>query len=228
MKNFLLTIAGIVLFIIFIVGAFTLVKIIMSTPSVILASTECDPPCWYGIRPGQTNSSQVDEILRRQGVVNIDTIIGNEEGNDEITHITWYFQRPAVDGIGTIYFDKDEVTAINILTANSLKLADLFKKLGQPEKCWTVIGYGENREYLDVVLLYPTKGYLAEVVININNGSNQVKLETTTPVFRVTYFVPEMFQELWEARELLDISIDPQMGTFQAWSGYGMLSFERK
>ena len=214
MKNFLLTIAGIVLFIIIAAAAFTLVKNIMSTPSVILTSTECDPPCWYGIRPGQTNSSQVYATLNRLGVVSVDTITEDYTGNDELTRIDWHFQRPAVDGIGSISFDNDQVIVINILTVNSLRLVDLFNRMGQPENYWTEIGYGENREYLEVVLLYPKKGYLAEVVIDIKDGANQVEIKATTPVFRVTYFVPERFQDLWEAGKLMDTSINPHTGTY--------------
>jgi hypothetical protein len=228
MKNFLLTAAGIVLFIAIAAGLLILIGYIMHTPSVILTSTECDPPCWYGIHPGLTTSSQVYATLDHLGSVNVETIMEESDGNGKPVHIYWYFQRPSVDGTGSIYFKNDQVGAINILTAGSLNLAALIRKLGQPEKYWTEIGTGENREYVEVILLYPTKGYLAEAVIDINAGANQVEITASTPVFRVTYFAPEMFRELWGTGTLIDPSINTNTGAFQTWSGYGTLSFERR
>jgi hypothetical protein len=227
MKDFLKVVAGIVFFIATVVGALTFVRNFNRQPSVILSSTECDPPCWYGIQPGQTNSSQVYATLAHVDGVNKDSVMGYYDRYDKLIYIYWYFQRPTEDNGGYIYFDQNRVTAIRILTVNSLKLADLFEKLGQPEKYWTEVGYGEDREYLEVVLLYPTKGYLADVVIDIEDGANQVEIQDTTPVFQVTYFAPEMFQELLGTRVLID-KPSTRIATFQTWSGFGTIAFERK
>lgn len=227
MKNFLKTVAGLILFFAIAVLALTAIRNINRQPSMVLTSTECNPPCWYGIHPSQTNSSQVYAILDRVNGVNRETIMGEYDRDNNLTKIYWYFQRPVEDGSGSVYFSNDRVTAINILTINSLKLADLFEKLGQPEIYWTEIGQGENREYLEVILLYPTKGYLADVVIDIEGSANQVKIQANTPVFRVTYFAPDMFQELLGTRILIDKAASVRTGTFKPWSGFGTISFER-
>ena len=228
MKDFLKTVAGIVFFIAVAVGVLTILKNYNRKPSVILTSTECSPPCWYGIKPSQTNSSQVYAILDRLEGVNKDSIMGDYDRNDKLTEIYWYFQRPIADGTGSVYLDNDQVTAISILTQNTLNLDVLFEKLGQPEQYWTEIGHGENREYLEVILLNPTKGYLADVIIDIENNANHVEIQGTTPVFRVTYFAPEMFQELLKTRILIDKSFNARTGTFQKWSGFGTIAFKRK
>lgn len=226
MKEFLKTIAGLLLFFAIVLGALTFTRNYNRQPSVILTSMECKPPCWYGIQPGQTNSSQVYVTLAQLDGVNKDSVMGYYDRYDKLIYIYWYFQRPTEDNGGYIYFNNNQVMAIKILTVNSLKLADLFQKLGQPEKYWTEVGYGEDREYLDVVLLYPTKGYLADVVIDIERGANQVEIQDTIPVFFVTYFAPEMFQELLGTGMLID-KPSTRIGTFQPWSGFGTILFDR-
>jgi hypothetical protein len=196
---------------------------------VVLTSTECDPPCWYGIKPGQSNSSQVYAILDKLEGVNKDTIMGDYgRHNDKLAEIYWHFQRPMEDSAGYVHFDNDRVTAVSILTINSLKLDELFEKLGQPAQYWAQIGYGEDREYLEVILLYPAKGLLADVILDIENNASQVEIQSTTPVFRVTYFAPEMYAELLKTRILIDKPVNARTGTFQTWSGLGTIAVERK
>jgi len=228
MKDFLKTVAGIVLFFAVAIGVLTFMRNIIRQPSVVLTETECDPPCWYKIKPGRTNPAQVYATLGRLEIVNQETIMGDYAKYDILKNIFWYFQYPAVDSAGSIYFDDDRVTAISFLTIDSLKLADLFEKFGQPEKYWAEIGYGENREYLDVTLFFPTQWLVANVLIDIAYGANQVEIKSTTPVFRVTYIDPEMLPELLETRLLVDTPFNARTGSFQTWSGFGTILFERK
>ncbi len=228
MKSFLKIVAGFMFFIAATAGALTLLRNFNRQPSVILKSAECNPPCWYGIRPGQTNYSEAYATLADLEGVNKDVIMSDYDSNNKLTDIYWYFERPVEDSGGTIYFDDNRVTAISIFTINSVNLEDLFKKLGQPEQYWTEIGHGENREYLEVTLLYPTKGYAAQVIIDIANNANQVKIQAATPVFAVTYFAPQMFQALLKTRILIDTPSSVRTGTFQTWSGFGIIAFERK
>jgi hypothetical protein len=161
--------------------------------------------------------------------VNPNTILGDYGvRNDKLAGISWHFQRPVADSAGSVSINNDRVTAISILTINSLRLDDLFEKLGQPEQYWTHIGHGKNREYVEVILLYPTQGYLADVIIDVESKANQIEIQGSTPVFRVTYFAPAMYQELLGTRILIDPPPNPRTGTFRTWSGFGTITFERK
>jgi hypothetical protein len=228
MKDFLKVIAGIAFFIATAFGILIFIRNFNRQPSVILTSTECNPPCWNGIHPGQTSSSQVYTILDNLNGVNKDSIMDEFDRDYRLNKIYWFFQRPVEDSIGSVHIDDERVTAITIFTINSLKLADLFDKLGQPDEYWTEIGHGEDREYLEAILLYPTKGYLASVIIDIEGGANQVEIQPETPVFRVTYFAPEMYQELLRTRILIDKPASTRADAFQPWSGFGTIYFERK
>jgi hypothetical protein len=74
-------------------------------------------------------------------------------------------------------------------------------------------------------LLYPAKGYAVEAVIDIKNGADNVKITTSTPVFRVTYFSHEMFQELFGTRLLIDRSIS-ESSPLHPWVGFGQISLK--
>ncbi|MFZ3069577.1 MAG: hypothetical protein WA110_00425 [Anaerolineaceae bacterium] len=228
MKKFLLSVAEVVAFVAVVLGLIFLFKNVSRQPSVILTSTECDPPCWYGIEPGQTNSSQILEKLDNIEGIEITSLTSNYDNNDNLEYIYWVFERPTVDSIGTIYFKDDQVSAIAILTVDSLNLNELLTKLGEPGQYWTEIEYGENRKYLDVFFLYPTQGYLAEVLLDIEYGENQVIIQEETPVFKVAYFAPQMFQELWGTRILIDKEVNTRTGTFIPWEGYGSILIEPK
>jgi hypothetical protein len=228
MKNFLKTVAGIVIFFAIAVGALTFMRHFNRQPSVILTSTECNPPCWYGIIPGQSTSSEVYATLDQLDSVDKNSIRDAYDPRGKHTEIFWFFQRPIEDNAGSIYLDNDQAIATNILTINSLKLADLFEKIGQPETYWAEIRQGENREFLEVYLLYPTKGCVATVIVDIEGSANQVEIHETAPVFRVTYFAPEMYQELLETQILIDKPVNARTGSLQAWSGFGTIVFERK
>ncbi len=226
MKIFWQTVLGVAIFIILAVGILIGIRNINRRPSVILTSTECMPPCWHGIRPGETSSWGTYEILNKFEGINEDTLMWQADQNGVLTSIEWFFQRPVEDQGGYIYFKDNKVTAIEIMAVNSLKLSDLFDKLGPPEEYWTTIGKGENRQYLEVALIHRTKGYVADVLIDFEGNVNQVEIRKNTPVFTVVYFAPEIFDELLKTRILINHPVDPK--TFRRWIGFGAISFERK
>ena len=229
MKDLLKTTIALIIFIVASLAALTLARNFNRRPSVLLTSTECSPPCWYNIHPGQTTSSKVYTILDQFTGVNKDTILGEYNHNGELIKIFWFFQWPVEDGMGSVNIDdQDRVTAINISTVNSLQLGDLFDKLGEPETYWTGIGQRDDGvRYLTIVLLSPSKGYAAEVVIETKAGVNQVEIKTSTPVFRVTYFSPEMYRELLETKIIIDQS-PSRRPPLQKWSGFGAIPFKQE
>jgi hypothetical protein len=228
MKEYFKVTATLLLFIIGALGFLTFARNFNKQPSVILTSAECNPPCWYGITPGQSTTSHVYAVLDNFRDVDKNTILGEYDHYEKLIRIFWYFQRPAEDQMGSVNIDNNRVTAINISTIKSLTLAELFNRVGEPEQYWAGIGKRDNgEEFLDIVLLSPAKGYVAELVIDIDPGSDRVHLKAGTPVFRVTYFSPDMYDELLETRILID-KPPSRRGPLQEWSGYGQIPFNRE
>jgi hypothetical protein len=227
MKEFFKVNAALVLFILGALGFLAFARNFDKHPSVVLTSTQCNPPCWYGINPGRSTTSQVYKVLDNFKEVNKDTVLGEYNHDEKLVKIFWYFQRPAEDQLGSVNIDNGVATAVNISTVNSLTLADLFKKAGEPELFWTGIGQRDDgQEFLDIVLLAPSKGYVVEVVIDIKAGSEQVEVKASTPVFRVTYFSPDMYEELLGTRILIDKPVN-RRAPLQAWSEYGSIPINR-
>jgi len=226
MKDLLKTAGGIVLAIAAVLAVLTLFRYVDRQPSVVLTNV-CTPPCWYRIKPGEMNFTQVFETINAMEIVNADTISIEEDAETRPSEIFWAFQRPAEDSTGSVFFENDTAIAINILTVRSLTLGDLFERFGEPETYWAEFGSGENREYVEVALFYPAKGFVADVVIDIEYGTNYVEIESSTPVFRVSYFDPQMLDTLLETRILIDRPVNARKGSFQTWLGFGVISFER-
>lgn len=224
MKNFIITVVAIlgfvaiIMLVIFRVNEFTL------RPSMALTNEVCEAPCWYGIQPGVTKSWKAYDILSGIDVITNESIYGEYDHGGAVTSWYWFFRRPASDGGGTVYFADDRVSAISLLTATSLKLEDFIDKFGEPDRYWTEIGYGENREFLEFSLFY-AKGYVVNLIIDTDSDSNQVKIKGSNPVMRVTFFDPKRLDDLLDTRILIDTPKEVRTGSFIPWTGYGTISY---
>lgn len=226
MKSFFKAAGGILLAVAAILLILTAIRNINRRPSMVLTSETCKAPCWYGIQPGVTDSWTAFETLSQIEGINVNSIMGEYDRDDQITSYYWYFQRPAEDSAGSVTFANDLVTAISILTVDSLNLGDFLDKFGEPEKYWAQIGRGENRDYLTVMLFHPENGYAVEVVIDFEAGAKQVEIKESTPVMRVTFFDPEKYQQLLQTTLLIEQPFAARTGSFVEWKGYGFIDIE--
>jgi hypothetical protein len=76
-------------------------------------------------------------------------------------------------------------------------------------------------------LIYPNKGVLVQVDIDLDNSVTQGMVEITeeNPVYRVTYFNPELYDQLLGERNLIDESSEIILNNIQSWSGFGLVRF---
>lgn len=223
MKNTLLSIAGVVLGIVVILGSLTLLRTASRPPSVVISNRICNPPCWNGIVPGVSTSDDVFRTLADTTGVDGTSVFEFANRRDEVTRTSWYFARPVEDAAGTVYFAGDRVTAIKILTVNTLKVGEILDKLGQPEQYWLETGQGEHREYAAIALLNPTLGYGVEVVIDLDGKPETVEIRTGSAVFSVTYFDPALFQDLLQTNILVSKPVNARTGSLLDWPGLGPL-----
>ena len=229
MKRFILVVAGLLFFFAMAYGVLAILAEISRHPSSILTSTECEPPCWYGIRPGETTSWEVLDFLLIQDWV-IGRSINEWTTGDETTQIAWKFQRPAGDTAGYIYFHGDRVTAISISTIGSLNVSEAFLLLGQPASMVAINKEITTRHWIEIDLIYPDEGFLVQVDIDLqaNVQQNQVEITEGTPVYRIIYFDPRLYEELMESGILIDESIDTITNNIQPWLGLGVINVERR
>ena len=229
MKRLIFVVFGLLLFLGVAYGVLTILAELSRPPSSILINTECDPPCWHGIRPGESTSWYVYDFLLSQEWVIGGSINEWNDGN-ETTQIAWKFQRPVGDTAGYAYFQDDRVTAISISTIGSLNVSEVVEMLGEPKSVVALNKEASTRHWIELNLIYPKEGFLVQVDIDLraNVQHNQVELTDETPVYRVTYFDPSMYDALLEERVLIDEPIDTITSNIQPWSGFGLISYEKR
>ena len=227
MKRFLFVVVCLLLFIGVVDGVLAVLANLSRPPSSILTSTECAPPCWHGIRPGETSSWRMLDFLLGQDWVIGGSIRERTKGN-ETTQIAWMFQRPAGDTAGYAYFQDDRVTAISIRTIGSLNVNELFDVLGEPKTMVALSRNADTRHWVELNLIYPDEGFLVEVDIDrqAHVQQNQVEIAEETPVYRVVFFEPSRYADLLGERVLIDRPIDTITSNIQPWSGFGLINYE--
>lgn len=227
-RNFFITLAALLAFIVIAVFAIQGIMDLVREPSVILSGAKCQPPCWRGISPGQDDPYQIAQMLGAMQDINSESINFESDDKDQVSAIYWHFQIPSPDSTGTIYFEDKRVTAISILTVSSLKLGELFERLGEPESYWAEIGHREYNDYLRVYLLYPRQGFVADVIVDFETGDDHVTVKASTPVFQVTYFDAAKFETLLSTRILIDKVPNARTGRMVPWAGYGAIQINQE
>jgi hypothetical protein len=226
MKHLLRVSAGILLFLALILGLLALLSRLLRPSSTVLTNP-CDPPCWHGIRPGETTSWGVLSVLEEQPWARHDSIREWLRG-DQLSHLGWEFRQPAGDAYGYAYFDEGRCIAVSILTFHSLTVADAFGKLGQPELMGLHATQVDGREWLEVTLLYPAAGVLIRVDLELpaEGERDRVQIRDRSPVARVTYFAPDRFQDLLETEILVPGRPGTRPREFRPWPGLGLIRYE--
>jgi hypothetical protein len=229
MKRLVLVYGGILLFLALAVGFVTAWLHLTRDPSTVLTSP-CDPPCWYGIQPGEMTSVRVLSILMDlPWVVSIRERMHRYPRNNELVHLEWRFWRPAPDTYGYAYFDDDICTSISILTHGSLTISDAFGRFGEPELMWMHTEKAGTREWVEVTLLYSSDGIVVEVDVDLptEGANNSVEMREETPVWRVTYFDPGRLHDLLDTEILINERPQSRLGDLMSWPGLGVIQYER-
>ena len=228
MKRFLLVYGGGLLFLAAAVGIAIAWRHLNRGPSTVLTSA-CDPPCWHGIQPGDTDSVGVLNILMELPWVIQGIREGTKGYSDELMQLEWRFKQPAPDTVGYAYFDTDICTAVSLLTHGSLTIADAFGRFGEPELMWMHREEVETREWIEVTLLYPSIGIVVEVDVDLpaEGAINQVEVAGKNPVSRVTYFDPSRLQDLLHTEILINEAPQARPAELMPWPGLGLIRYER-
>lgn len=228
MKNFIYSLAAILGVVGLILLGLYALRNFNRRPSMVLTSDSCDAPCWYGIEPGVTSSIETLDLLSQMEDIDQNSLTSEVDREQTITSYYWFFQRPAEDSAGSVYFADDRVTAVSILTVDSLKLGNFFEKFGEPDEYWTEIGSGEDREFLQIALFYPTKGYVVNLIIDFEGDASQVEINESSRVLRVTFYDPDLLQDLLKTQILIDKPLLARTGSYTPWTGVGLININNE
>ncbi len=228
MKVFLLSILGLVVAIAAIVGILVLLN---QNRITVLDDQVCAPPCWQGIRPGQTTGIEVISTLESISYVGeIEQFWEDDPRRNAVDSIAWKFIRPSNDFTGYIYLVDNKVAVMSFMTVRSGTLAQALERLGEPELMYTRYTKNATGKWLDVYMLYPRSGYLVKVDLDLPAGPDpnpiQVELGEKSPVTRLVYFDPAQYDYLLRSRLVFPEDKRAVEGNLQPWPGLGMLTFQ--
>lgn len=223
-KRFLLGLILVIFFIFAAVGALTLIRQ-NKTISTITTDTLCNPPCWQNIQPGQTTAWEAVSILEKlqyvEGIMQWDERYGDK--------IAWAFRYPVRESSGYIYCAEDRVMAISFLTYESITVAEAFEYIGEPDYSWMRYKETFGRQWLEVVLAYPTQGIFTRVDLELSDAADRnftVRIDENSPIGRVVYFDPIQYEYLLNSHILFREDEQMIMERHQPWQGLGVIDYE--
>lgn len=195
--------------------------------SSILRDRSCSPPCWHQITPGVSTSWQVYEVLIDLEGVGAGSI-REWPPNGPTEQMRWIFRSPVTDAGGDVHLRDDRVTAISIQTFGSLTAQEAIQKLGEPTSFWCRREQIGARRRLEVDLMYPTRGYAVEVDVDLPADPlvEGVKLWEDSPVRRIVYFDPLLYESLLQDRTLSREEAQAILENQHAWAGFGLIRLE--
>jgi len=171
---------------------------------------DCEPPCVWGITPGETTVDELRQILSPFGVIK------EFEGSDGITSYSFYipetYENDTIDRIGATFFATDIVVdQINIvprlLRPNfDSNISNLLVEWGTPSEIWTQVNLNTQLEIpnYDMTLIF----YDVPVVIWIESN-DLVSSETgyaMCPQIIQGQFVVGPVVIFWDASRIKDIN----------------------
>jgi hypothetical protein len=190
----------------------------------LLTGDPCEPPCWQGLTPGVSTLQEVNEFMRTTRFVGTGTIHrGTLTRRGEVVGVSIQWRSAA--GVGgrsnSFHIEGGVLKDIIISPDYDLTLQRLFARYDPPEK-YRAILQGFERQWVDVILFYPTHGFTVYLALR----PDEPALEPDSKVESVWYFraAPlERFVELgWEAGHLgTDPSEWPELP--RDWQGYGQV-----
>ena len=188
-------------------------------PNIVLS---CDPPCWNGIIPGESNKLFVLEILRENPEIDQETI-----ENSLIHHflftdvVSWSFSE---GGEGIAYFENDVLTQIEF-RKTKYSLDYLITEFGDPDFVLMTPYWGRE---INIWLLYSDRGVLLHYTKNLSSN-NFVRIGPKDKIKNITYFDRKIEQKILEsisrsARDFYGKSLEILM---QKWTGYGEIEIRK-
>ena len=224
MKRSVIVVAILIVFVVLVVAALGLLR--GRAKSTLLTDTLCEPPCWQGIKPGETTEWQAISLL--EGMPGVSGIM--QWGDPERSGVVgWTFRYPTGDSAGYIYSVDKRAVAISIMTMGCMDVGKALAKYGEPDSMWVRYRDIEDRRWLEVVLNYPAQGVFvrAEIEPLVDEEDRTAYLEEGSPVGRVIYYDQARYDYLIDSRMLFREDRETILERSGPWSGMGMVTYER-
>lgn len=193
--------------------------------SAILDQYDCIPPCWEGVTPGQTTSSNAFRFLSELTEINQSSLtrIDNENGEG---YYAWHFINRTAEDYGRAYFYNDFIYIIDIDLKRKLPLSRFIEEFGEPNiviphSCWA------ETKWEHIAIIYQDMG-IALVSFDpwVRPESSSINIQPNFKIEEVFYFDPPSFFEPGTFYKISDSpDIELVQENSQDWHGYGIYNY---
>jgi hypothetical protein len=183
----------------------------------VLSTNPCEPPCWYGIIPGETTHEEVLSLLPDLPFIKPETI---QDWYDETgVHIKSY------TGASGVRFHYDEEQIVKVISINTrirkFTLGDVISAIGSPEKVLAIQGM-DSRPGLIYYLISPERGIAFGGVIRpFDSRKEQAMIKQEYQVIGLHFFNPELLALVFTDFSISSISEEVFRSGLQDWQGFG-------
>lgn len=184
----------------------------------LFGNPSCLWPCWQGVNPGVTTSSEalqrLDDSALVYSVIFKEPKLGFGSAN-------WFWkigdEQTALKGV--MEWRKGIVFRIWQNLYPFLSIGEIIKRFGYPEKidvydCTEIV---EGDPWWCATLFYANKGFKVDILWS-GNGSDEVTITPSDPIKSIELFKPTTIED-W----LFSNNRDIQSYNLQDWKGYGNL-----
>jgi hypothetical protein len=181
-----------------------------------LATSACEPPCWQGIIPGDTPSSEVLAMLPTIPFVKVDTIQDWHQSSAAKLD-----RRVGASGLGFLFDDNLKVKVITLNVKAKFTFAEAIEYYGEPEKVLALARRPAN-VYYSYFLIYPDIG------LAVLSNTGPIRPEKAQSAIRpddvvdfVNFFDPIYFEQVFSDFSIARIDPDLFKAGLQDWQGFG-------
>lgn len=216
------TSSSLVLVILYFLPTFLLLAACSLGESRLLADTTCEPPCWEGIIPGDTQEEDALARLREvPGIVR--SSIRSVTVDEDRSYVSWIFRGARESG--RLILRSGTVISIKLGTEGSVDFGGLVAHLGEPELVSAIVGWADGR-WLRVSLLYPTKGIAAtHFDAFFPSRVDSVQVQESMPIEELIYFDPYLYDELLTSWGIIRQDYESIQQSFTPWVGFSPLPY---
>jgi hypothetical protein len=183
----------------------------------VLSTNPCEPPCWYGIIPGETTHEEVLSLLPDLPFIKPETI---QDWYDETgVHIKSY------TGASGVRFHYDEGKFVKVIIINPsariFSFGDVISAIGEPDKVLAVQG-PDSREGVRYKLIYAKSGIVFGGVLRpFDARKEQALIKENHQVTSIYFFNPDLIEQVFTDFSISGLSEEVFRSGLQDWQGFG-------
>ena len=185
-----------------------------------VGNSSCSWPCWQGITPGVTKSSDALQLLQASPVVSKSTV-RSKEFSPGIGTASWYWEIGNNQYDGFMNWRDGIVRQIMLAPYPKFTVGEMINKFGPPEKiivddCSQIV---EAPQQWCASLYYTKEGFEINLKWEMPENANDIQFSPSDPIRFVYLFEPSTIEDwlsYWGFHDLQDFDL-------RDWKGYGNL-----